>query len=159
MSPQDEAVRGLPAQAFHGWDTGRVPDTTWWHSRQTTIGFKIVVLSEQSPHQKHDSRKRHPYFSPLMFSHSVVSNSATPRAAAHPASPSFTISQSLLKIMSIELVMPSNHLILCRPLLLPSIFPSIRVFSSESVFLITWPKYWSFSFSPPLLVYFYFRRL
>ena len=60
---------------------------------------------------------------------------------------SFTISQSLLKLMSIESVMPSNHLILCRPLLLPSIFPSIRVFSSESVLCIRWPKYWSFSFS------------
>ena len=58
-------------------------------------------------------------------------------------------SQSLLKRMSIESVMPSNHLILCRPLfLLPSIFPSIRVFSSESALRITWPKYWSFSISP-----------
>ena len=63
-------------------------------------------------------------------------------------SPSFTISQSLLKLMSIESVMPSNHLILCRPLLLlPSIFPSIRVFSNESAFHIRWPKYWSFSFN------------
>ena len=61
---------------------------------------------------------------------------------------SITNFQSLLKLMSIELVMPSNHLILCRPLLLPpSIFPSIRVFSSESVLCIRWPKYWSFSFS------------
>ena len=61
---------------------------------------------------------------------------------------SITNSQSLLKLMSIKLVMPSNHLILCHPLLLlPSIFPSIRVFSSESVLLIRWPKYWSFSFS------------
>ena len=61
---------------------------------------------------------------------------------------SFIISQSLLKLISIESVMPSNHLILCRPLLLlPSIFPSIRVFSNESVLHIRWPKYWSFSFS------------
>ena len=61
---------------------------------------------------------------------------------------SFTISQSLLKLMAIESVIPSNHLILCRPLLLlPSIFPSSRVFSSESVLHIRWPKYWSFSFS------------
>ena len=68
--------------------------------------------------------------------------------AAHQASLSFTNSQSLLKLMSIESVMPSNHLILCRPLLLlPSIFPSIRVFSNESALLIRWPKYWSFSFS------------
>ena len=64
------------------------------------------------------------------------------------ASLSFTMSQSLLKLMSIESVMPSNHLILCRPLLLlPSIFPNIRIFSSESVLHIRWPKYWSFSFS------------
>ena len=70
----------------------------------------------------------------------------TPRTAAHQASLSFTVSQSLLKLMSIELVMPSNHLILCHPLLLlPSIFPSIRVFSNESALHIRWPKYWSFS--------------
>ena len=74
---------------------------------------------------------------------------ATPWAAAPQASLSFTISQSLLKLMSIELMMPSNHLILCHPLfLLPSIFPSIRVFSNELVLHIRWPKYWSFSISP-----------
>ena len=72
----------------------------------------------------------------------------TPWTAACQASLSFTISQSLLKLMSIESVMPSNHLILCYPLLLlPSIFPSIRVFPSESALRIRWPKYWSFSFS------------
>ena len=71
----------------------------------------------------------------------------TPWTAAHQASLSITISQSLSKLMSIELVMPSNHLILCHPLLLPSIFPSIRVFSNESVLCIRWPNYWSFSFS------------
>ena len=73
---------------------------------------------------------------------------ATPWTAARQASLSITDSQSLLKLMSIESVMPSNHLILCRPLLLlPLIFPSIRVFSSESVLCIRWPKYWSFSFN------------
>ena len=73
---------------------------------------------------------------------------ATPWTAGHQASLSITSPQSLLKLMSIESVMPSNHLILCRPLLLPpSIFPSIRVFSNESVFHIRRPKYWSFSFS------------
>ena len=73
----------------------------------------------------------------------------TPWTAARHVSLSFTISQSLLKLTSIEAVMPSNHLILCRPLLLlPPIFPSIRVFSSESVLRIRWPKYWSFSISP-----------
>ena len=70
-----------------------------------------------------------------------------PWTAAHQASLSFTISQSLLKLMSIESAMPSNHLILCRPILLPSIFPSIRVFSNESALCIRWPKYWSFSIS------------
>ena len=76
-----------------------------------------------------------------------MSDSATPWTAAHQASLSITNSQSLLKLMSIESVMPSNHLILCHPLLPPSIFPSIRVFSNESVLHIMWPKYWSFSFS------------
>ena len=76
-----------------------------------------------------------------------MSDSATPWTAVPQASLSFTISQSLLKLMSIESVMPSNHLILCHPLLLPSIFPSIRVSSSESVLHIRCPKYWSFSFS------------
>ena len=82
------------------------------------------------------------------FSCSVVSDSATPWTAACQASLTITNSLSLLKLMSIESVTPSNHLILCRPLLfLPSIFPSIRVFSNGSVFHIRWPKYWSFSFS------------
>ena len=72
---------------------------------------------------------------------------ATPWTAAHQASLSTTSSWSLLKLISIESVMPSNHLILCHPLLLPSIFPSIRVFSKESVLHIRWPKYWSFSFN------------
>ena len=72
----------------------------------------------------------------------------TPQTTACQASLSITNSQSLLKLMFIELVMPFNHLILCHPLLLlPSIFPSIRVFSSESVLCIRWPKYWSFSFN------------
>ena len=72
----------------------------------------------------------------------------TPWTAAHQASLCITYSQSLLKLMSIELVMPSNHLILCHPLfLLPSIFPSFRIFSKDSALRIRWPKYWSFSFS------------
>ena len=74
--------------------------------------------------------------------------SVTPWAAAHQASLSITNSRSLLKLRSIKSVMPSNHLILCRPLLLlPSIFPSTQVFSKELVLRISWPKYWSFSFS------------
>ena len=84
----------------------------------------------------------------LLFSQLVVPDSATPWTAARQASLSFSISWSLHKLMSIELVMPSSHLILCGPLLLPpSIFPSIRVFPNESVLPVRWPKYWSFSFS------------
>ena len=93
-----------------------------------------------------DSRGRISFFLPLLSSHSVMS--ATPWTAARQASMSFTISQSLLKLRSTEWVIPSHHLILCRPrLLLPSICPSVRVFSNESVLCIRWPKYWSFSFS------------
>ena len=71
----------------------------------------------------------------------------TPWNVARQASLSITNSRNLLKLMSVESVMPSNHLILCRPLLLTSVFPSIRVFSNESVLRIRWSKYWSFSFS------------
>ena len=79
----------------------------------------------------------------LLSRHSVVSIFATPWTAAHKASLSLTISQSLLKLMSNESMMPSNHLILCRPLLLlPSVFSSIRVFSNELTLPIRWPKYW-----------------
>ena len=84
----------------------------------------------------------------LLFSHSVVSDSAVPWTAARQASLSFTISRSLLKLRSIESVMPSNHLILCHPPSLPSIFPSISsIFSNELGLHIRWPKYWNFSFS------------
>ena len=83
-----------------------------------------------------------------MYVSSVQSLFTTPYTAARQASLSIANSQSLLKLISIELVMPSNHLILCHPLLLlPSVFPSIRVFSNESALCIRWPKYWSFSFS------------
>ena len=79
---------------------------------------------------------------------SCVQLFSTPWTAKSQGSLSFTISWNLLKLMSIASVMPSNHLILCRPLLLlPSIFPSIRVFSNESALCIRWPKYWSFTFS------------
>ena len=89
----------------------------------------------------------------LPFAHHCYSIShvwlfKTPWTIAHPAPLSSTISQSLLNLLSVDLMMPSNHLILCRPLLLlPSIFPSVRVFSNESALRIRWPKYWSFSFS------------
>ena len=83
----------------------------------------------------------------LLFSSSVTSDSATLWIAACYALLSFTVSQSMLRLMSTESVMPSSHLILCHPLLLLLlVFPSIRVFSNESALLIRWPKYWSFSF-------------
>ena len=90
----------------------------------------------------------HYKLSSLQFSRSAVSDSATPWMAARQASLSITNSRSLPKLMSIESVIPSNYLILCRPFLLqPSIFPSIKVFSNESVLHIRWPKDWSFIFS------------
>ena len=105
----------------------------------STAVYLIVYLTSQ--------------FSSIQFSGSVMSNSATPWTVACLASLSITNSQSLLKLKSFKLVMPSNHLILCYPLLLlPSIFPSIRVFSNESALHIRWPKYWSFSFSISLPV-------
>ena len=86
-------------------------------------------------------------FTSVQFSHSVRLF-VTPWTVARQASLSITNSWSLLKLMPIRLMMPSNHLILCHPLLLlPSIFPSIRVFSNEAALCIRWPKYWSFSFS------------
>ena len=86
-------------------------------------------------------------FGSVQFSHSVVSTLCTPWTAAHQASLSITNFWIVLKLMPIESVMSSNHLTLCRPLILLSIFPSIRVFSNESVLQIRWPKYWNFSFS------------
>ena len=87
----------------------------------------------------------HQFISVLLLS--CVRLFVTPWTAAHQASLSITNSQSLPKLMSIESVMPSNHLILCHPLLLPSNFPSIRVFSNDSVLRIRWPTYWSFSYN------------
>ena len=101
--------------------------TCGWQSHRTSEGA-IVVAIVHSP--------------------SPVQLFKTPWTAACQASLSLTISQSLLKLMSIESMMPSNHVILCHPLLLlPSIFPSIRIISDESALCIRWPKYWSFSFS------------
>ena len=87
-------------------------------------------------------------FSSIQFSHSVMSDFLSPHGLQHArlSCPSPT-SGSLLKLMSVESVTPSNHLILCCPFLLPSVFPSIRVFSNESILHISWPKYWSFSFT------------
>ena len=87
-------------------------------------------------------------FSSVQFSHSVVSDSLQPHGPQHDRPPCPSPTPGVYSLMSIESVMPSNHLILCFPLfLLPSVFPSIRVFSNESALLIRWPKYWSFSFN------------
>ena len=84
----------------------------------------------------------------LLFSHSVVSNSLQSHGLQHARLPRPSVSPSLLKLLSIESVMPSNHLTLCRPLLLlSSVSPSIRAFSNESALLIRWPKYWGSNFS------------
>ena len=89
------------------------------------------------------------YFSSVQFSRSVVSNLCDPMDCSTPGFPVLHHLQGLLKLMSIQSVMPSNHLILCHPLLhLPSIFPNVKVFFSESALCIRWPKYWSFSISP-----------
>ena len=88
------------------------------------------------------------YFNSLQLSHSVVSNSLQPHELQHTRPPCPSPNPEPTKLMSIESVMPSNHLIFCLPLLLlPSIFPSIRVLSNESALRIRWPKYWSFSFN------------
>ena len=124
--------------------------------------FPTVALLHSHPYtppRGHVTQTLHPSinasFSVLSSVQSLsrVQLFATPWTAACQASLSITSSQSLLKLMSTELVMPSNHLILCHSLLLPpSIFPSIRIFSNESALHIRWPKYWSFSFSisPPV---------
>ena len=126
--------------------------------KNTAVGFHallqgIFLTQGSNPHLlpgrqilNHLSHQGHPLSSVQLLSR--VRLFATPWITARQASLSITNSQSLLKLTSIESVIPSNHLILCRPLLLlPSIFPSIRVFSNESVLQIKWPKYWHFSFS------------
>ena len=119
------------------------------HDWATSISLSLFKLSTTVRNVK----KKKCEHTVILYSQSVQLHShvqlfETPRTAAHQASLSITNSRTLLKFMSTELVMPSSHLILCRPfLLLPSIFPSIRVFSNESVLHIRWPKYWSFSFS------------
>ena len=110
---------------------------SWWKWKSEKAGLKLSIQKTKIIAS-----------SPIQFSCSVMSNSATPLTTACQASLSITNFQSLPKLMSIESVMPSNYLILYWPLLLlPSIFPSIRIFSNESVLPIRWPKYWSFSFS------------
>ena len=111
------------------------------------VVYMSMLLSQFVPPSPTSSVSSSVQFS-LVQSLSCVQLFVTPWTTARQASLSITNSQSLLKLMSIELVMPSNHLILCHPLLLlPSIFPSIRVFSNDLAFCIRWPKYWSFNFN------------
>ena len=119
---------------------------SWWPSLLSMKGSSqsLTAFCTQNPPSPSSLALSHVF----QFSNSVMSDSATPWTAARQASLSITNSRSLFKLMSIELVMPSNHLILCHPLLfLSSMFLSIRVFSNEPVLRIRWPKYWSFSFS------------
>ena len=128
-----------------------------WYHCQLAFGFQgVIILCDWGTWKPPASLCHHDYhliqFSLFSCLFSSVPQSctlfATPWTEAPQTSLSFTISRSLLKLMSFQLVMPSNHLILCCPLLLlPSIFPSIRVFSNELVLCIRWPKYWSFSFN------------
>ena len=113
-----------------------------WQNQYNIVKFKNKIKKKRV--MQTWSRTMGSLSSVLLLGHAWFF--ATPWSEARQASLSITNFQSLLKLMSIELVMPSNHLILCHPLLLPSIFPSIRVFSNESVLCIRWPKYWSFSF-------------
>ena len=105
-------------------------------------------LEEMAPGKSHGQYPGGLQSLSIQYSRLVTSHSLRPHGLARQASLSIANSRNLLKLMSIELVMPSNYLILCCPLLLlPSIFPSIRVFSDESVLGIRWPEYWSFSFN------------
>ena len=109
------------------------------------LDWKNQYCENYYPKQSTDSMQS--LSNSVQFSCSVVSDSATPWTTACQAFLSITNSQSLPKLMSIESVMSSSHLILCHPLLLPSIIPSIRVFSNESALHTSWPKYWKFSFN------------
>ena len=120
------------------------------HSIKVLLGSNRIVYLFGNPSilQAHDNHIT-VIFSFVVQSLSCVRLFATPWTAANQASLSFSMSQSLFRLMSVESLMPSNHLILCRLLLLlPSVFSSIRVFSNELALHIRWPKYWSFSISP-----------
>ena len=133
MFQNNHLVWGLDARFFYGSEMG-VGKEVWKESKKSFY-CKYLLQWQVSG-------------SSVQFSHSDVSNSLLPHGLQHARPPCSSPSQSLLKLMSIESVMPSNHLILCCPLLLlPSILPSIRVFSNESVLRIRWPNYWSFNFN------------
>ena len=136
-----KAIAGVPGQGLVNLDPQASPIAVCWPRKDFLVDNHVHLFT---------------YCQVIVFirqqqSCSVLSPVrllATPWTAAHQASLSFTISWSLLKLMSVESMMPSNHLILCCPLLLlPSICPSIRVFSNELALCIRWPKDWSFNFS------------
>ena len=121
-----------------------------WETWEADLNLRCILDTYWSQVQLSSATPSRPrtHSTSVIQSFSRVPLFVVPWTAAQQASLSFTLSWSLLKLMSIELMMPSNHFILCCPLLLlPSIFPSIRVFSNESSLCIRWPKYWSFSFS------------
>ena len=131
----------LSVLQIDGWEG--LPGITWILSSKCAL-FSLLLWVDV----KYSGETLHRWYISSVQLLSRVWLFATPWTAALQASLSITNTWSLLKLMSIESVTPSNHLILCRPLLLPpSVFPSIRVFSNESVLCIRWPKYWSFSFS------------
>ena len=133
LNSEEQLWWGLEGESIYIW--------FWWRGHMQSN----THLNRRLP--RAGLRRRHKKFSSVQLL-SPVWLFATPCTATCEASLSITNSQSLLKLISIELVMSSNYPILCRPLLLlPSIFPSITVFSNESVICIRWPKYWSFSFS------------
>ena len=130
-------------------NTGRTTDFPCGNCLAWSHRPKSVLSADTSKNELHFKRREKEETAVLLFSCQVMSDSATPWTAACQASLHSAISRSLLKLMSLKLVISSNHLILCHPLLLlPSIFPSIRGFSNESALHIRWPKYWNFSISP-----------
>ena len=148
-SPPGSSVHGILQARILKWVAMPSSRGSSWPRDQTHIAY-VSCIGRQVVY--HYCYLGSPFFQLYWGISSVQSLScvrlfATPWTAACQASLSFTNSQSLFKLMSIESVMPSNNLILCCPLLLPSIFPSIRVFSNESALHIRWLKYWKFSFS------------
>ena len=137
----------LASALFHAGQGLQGSPASWTSGQERRVLWPSVSSVREGSSRKQSwivASASEPQF---QFSHSVMFDSATPWTAAQQASLSITSSWSLLRLMSIEPVMPSSHLIFCRPLLLlPSIFPSIRIFSNESVLRIRWPEYWSFSF-------------
>ena len=149
-----QMIKNLPAVQgtwVNPW-IGKIPWRREWQPTSVFLPEKSLgqrSLAGYSPHVHKESDTTEEQNAPT---HSVQSLSpvwffAIPWTVAHQASLSITTSWSLLKLLSIMLVMPSSHLILCRPFLPPSVFPSIRVFINEAVLHIKWPEYWSFSFS------------